>query len=50
VSTGSLPYRAALSAAVAVAVATRGGLKFPDAVSYPDMQVAPTRHEGNEWQ
>jgi 2-methylisocitrate lyase-like PEP mutase family enzyme len=38
VSTGSLPYRAALSAAVRVAIATRGGLKFPDAVSYRDMQ------------
>jgi 2-methylisocitrate lyase-like PEP mutase family enzyme len=38
VSTGSLPYRAALSAAVRVAVATRGGLPFPAAVSYADMQ------------
>ncbi|MCW2556140.1 MAG: isocitrate lyase/phosphoenolpyruvate mutase family protein [Mycobacterium sp.] len=38
VSTGSLPYRAALSAAVAVAIATRGGLKFPAAISYQDMQ------------
>ncbi|KAA0085380.1 isocitrate lyase/phosphoenolpyruvate mutase family protein [Mycolicibacterium sp. P9-64] len=38
VSTGSLPYRAALSAAVAVAIATRGGLKFPTALSYADMQ------------
>lgn len=38
VSTGSLPYRAALSAAVAAAIATRGGLKFPAALSYPDMQ------------
>jgi 2-methylisocitrate lyase-like PEP mutase family enzyme len=38
VSTGSLPYRAALSAAVAVAIATRGGLKFPAALSYADMQ------------
>jgi 2-methylisocitrate lyase-like PEP mutase family enzyme len=38
VSTGSLPYRAALSAAVAAAIATRGGLKFPAAISYQDMQ------------
>jgi 2-methylisocitrate lyase-like PEP mutase family enzyme len=39
ISTGSLPYRAALHAAVAVAVAARAGLKFPAAVSYPDMQA-----------
>lgn len=38
VSTGSLPYRAALHAAVAVAVAARAGLKFPDAVSYSELQ------------
>jgi len=44
VSTGSLPYRAALSAAVAVAIATRGGLKFPAALSYPDMQEQLTRY------
>ena len=44
VSTGSLPYRAALSAAVAVAIATRGGLKFPDAVSYRDMQEQLIRY------
>ena len=42
VSTGSLPYRAALHAAVAVAVATRAGLMFPDAVSYAGMQEALT--------
>jgi 2-methylisocitrate lyase-like PEP mutase family enzyme len=42
VSTGSLPYRAALQAAVAVAVATRAGQMFPDAVSYADMQEALT--------
>ena len=42
VSTGSLPYRAALHAAVAVAVATRAGLMFPDAVSYAGMQDALT--------
>ena len=44
VSTGSLPYRAALSAAVAVAIATRGGLKFPAALSYPDMQEQLIRY------
>jgi 2-methylisocitrate lyase-like PEP mutase family enzyme len=44
VSTGSLPYRAALSAAVAVAIATRGGLKFPAALSYPDMQKQLNRY------
>ncbi|MDT5323371.1 MAG: hypothetical protein QOF25_523 [Mycobacterium sp.] len=44
VSTGSLPYRAALSAAVAVAIATRGGLKFPNAVSYLDMQEQLIRY------
>ncbi len=42
VSTGSMPYRAALQAAVAVAVATRAGLMFPDAVSYAGMQEALT--------
>jgi 2-methylisocitrate lyase-like PEP mutase family enzyme len=44
VSTGSLPYRAALHAAVAVAIAARAGLKFPAAVSYPDMQEQLTRY------
>ncbi len=44
VSTGSLPYRAALHAAVAVAVAARAGLKFPSAVSYPDMQEGLVRY------
>ena len=44
VSTGSLPYRAALSAAVAVAIATRDGLEFPAAVSYPDMQQQLIRY------
>jgi 2-methylisocitrate lyase-like PEP mutase family enzyme len=48
ISTGSLPYRAALHAAVAVAVAARAGLKFPDAVSYPDMQEGLVRYaKGN---
>jgi 2-methylisocitrate lyase-like PEP mutase family enzyme len=46
VSTGSLPYRAALSAAVAVAVATRDGLTFPGAASYPDLQKLLIRYAG----
>jgi len=44
VSTGSLPYRAALSAAVAAAIATRSGLKFPAALSYSDMQEQLIRY------
>jgi 2-methylisocitrate lyase-like PEP mutase family enzyme len=44
VSTGSLPYRAALSAAVAAAIATRGGLKFPAAHSYQDVQERLIRY------
>jgi 2-methylisocitrate lyase-like PEP mutase family enzyme len=44
VSTGSLPYRAALSAAVAAAIATRGGLKFPAAISYHDVQERLTQY------
>jgi 2-methylisocitrate lyase-like PEP mutase family enzyme len=44
VSTGSLPYRAALSAAVAAAVATRDGQPFPDAASYPGVQEALHRY------
>jgi 2-methylisocitrate lyase-like PEP mutase family enzyme len=38
ISTGSLPFRAAMTAAVAAAVATRDGQTFPGAVSYPDLQ------------
>jgi 2-methylisocitrate lyase-like PEP mutase family enzyme len=44
VSTGSLPYRAALSAAVAAAVATRGGVEFPAAISYQDVQERLIRY------
>jgi len=44
VSTGSLPYRAALSAAVAAAIATRSGLKFPAALYYSDMQEQLIRY------
>ncbi|TDX08256.1 isocitrate lyase/phosphoenolpyruvate mutase family protein [Kribbella sp. VKM Ac-2566] len=39
VSTGSLPYRAAIHSAAQVAAAVREGDKFPSAVSYPEMQA-----------
>lgn len=39
VSTGSLPYRAALHAAVAVAEAVRGTGPVPAATPYPDLQA-----------
>ena len=38
VSTGSLPYRAAIDAAVAVAAAVRDGDDVPSATPYPEMQ------------
>ncbi|MBO0872489.1 MAG: isocitrate lyase/phosphoenolpyruvate mutase family protein [Pseudonocardia sp.] len=39
VSTGSLPYRAAITAAVRVATAARDGDPLPAATSYPEMQA-----------
>jgi 2-methylisocitrate lyase-like PEP mutase family enzyme len=39
VSTGSLPYRAAIHAAVEVAAAVRDGRSGPDAVPYADLQA-----------
>jgi 2-methylisocitrate lyase-like PEP mutase family enzyme len=42
VSTGSLPYRAAMHAAVRAAVAVRDGSTFPDAMPYADMQLGLT--------
>jgi 2-methylisocitrate lyase-like PEP mutase family enzyme len=39
VSTGSLPYRAAIRAAVEVADAVREGRAMPAAVSYPELQA-----------
>ncbi|QIM20797.1 isocitrate lyase/phosphoenolpyruvate mutase family protein [Phycicoccus sp. HDW14] len=39
VSTGSLPYRAALRAAVLAATATRDGLALPEAVGYVQVQA-----------
>ena len=46
VSTGSLPYRAAVDAAVDVAVAVRDGRPVPPATLYPAMQERLVRHEG----
>jgi 2-methylisocitrate lyase-like PEP mutase family enzyme len=39
VSTGSLPYRAAMRAATEVALAVRDGRAVPDAVPYPELQA-----------
>jgi len=39
VSTGSLPYRAAIDAAVGVAEAVRDGVAVPSATPYPEMQA-----------
>ena len=44
VSTGSLPYRAALAAAVAAAEAVREGAPLPDAVAYPELQERLTNY------
>jgi 2-methylisocitrate lyase-like PEP mutase family enzyme len=44
VSTGSLPYRAAIRAAVAAAVAVRDGSEFPAADPYPVMQARLVRY------
>jgi 2-methylisocitrate lyase-like PEP mutase family enzyme len=44
VSTGSLPYRTALAAAVATADAVRDGRPFPDSVPYPDLQARLTAY------
>lgn len=43
VSTGSLPYRAAIHAATNVAVAVRDGRAVPEATPYPDMQARLVR-------
>jgi 2-methylisocitrate lyase-like PEP mutase family enzyme len=44
VSTGSLPYRVALAAAVAAAHAVRGGGTLPEAIPYPDLQAMLTSY------
>ncbi|MEV4534310.1 isocitrate lyase/phosphoenolpyruvate mutase family protein [Asanoa sp. NPDC049518] len=46
VSTGSLPYRAALDAAVAVATGVRDGQPLPAATSYAEMQDRLIRFAG----
>lgn len=43
VSTGSLPYRAAVDAAVGAATAVRDGRPAPAATSYPDLQARLVR-------
>ena len=48
VSTGSLPYRAALAAAVEVAQAVTGGRPVPDATPYSDVQARLVRYAGTE--
>jgi 2-methylisocitrate lyase-like PEP mutase family enzyme len=45
VSTGSLPYRAAIHAAAEVAGAVRDGRTIPAATPYPDMQARLVRYE-----
>lgn len=47
VSTGSLPYRAAIHAAVAVADAVRDGHELPAAVPYPDLQRRLVHYAAN---
>jgi len=44
VSTGSLPYRAAIHAAAQAALAVRDGAEFPSADSYPEMQTRLVRY------
>jgi 2-methylisocitrate lyase-like PEP mutase family enzyme len=45
VSTGSLPYRAAIHAATEVADAVREGRPLPAATPYPDLQDRLVRYE-----
>jgi 2-methylisocitrate lyase-like PEP mutase family enzyme len=45
VSTGSLPYRAALRTATEVATAVRDGLPVPAAAPYPDLQARLVRYQ-----
>jgi 2-methylisocitrate lyase-like PEP mutase family enzyme len=44
VSTGSLPYRAAIDAAVAAATAVRDGRKPPSATPYPEAQARLSKY------
>lgn len=45
ISTGSLPYRAAIDAAVVAAAAVRDGRRAPTATPYPEMQARLVRYE-----
>lgn len=47
VSTGSLPYRAAIDAAVEVAASVRDGRAVPAATAYPEMQERLVRFQGS---
>jgi 2-methylisocitrate lyase-like PEP mutase family enzyme len=47
ISTGSLPYRAALAAAVDAAAAVRSGSDVPRSVSYADLQAGLTAYVGD---
>jgi 2-methylisocitrate lyase-like PEP mutase family enzyme len=44
VSTGSMPYRVALSAAVGAAAAVREGTALPESIPYAELQAALTAH------
>jgi 2-methylisocitrate lyase-like PEP mutase family enzyme len=46
VSTGSLPYRAAITAALASTTAVHDGTPWPEAISYPGVQRLLTDHAG----
>ena len=46
VSTGSLPYRAAIDAAVGVAEAVRDGVAVPSATPYPELQARLVDYSG----
>jgi 2-methylisocitrate lyase-like PEP mutase family enzyme len=46
VSTGSLPYRAAIDAAVGVATSIREGGTPPSATPYPEMQQRLVKFSG----
>ena len=46
VSTGSLPYRAAIHAAAQATVAVRDGIEFPAATAYPQMQARLVAYVG----
>jgi 2-methylisocitrate lyase-like PEP mutase family enzyme len=47
ISTGSLPYRAALAAAVDAAAAVRAGSAVPRSVSYAELQAGLTAYDGD---